>query len=276
MMTVITLTTDFGTNDEYAGVMKGAVLRINPRVTLVDLCHLIPPFDVMAAARMLDASFAYFPEKTVHVIVVDPGVGSSRAIVAFEMDGHFFLAPDNGIPAYLIRRRMVGQMVRLRVEEKNAHRVSTTFHGRDLFAPAAAKMADGIPLSCLGPDVDPAGLVVVGEPGHQVEDDGSVCARITAIDRFGNLITDLDCRALSDLMGAFEGRDLVATLGQGWVRGLVDHYHHVPLSRPLVVTGSRGCLEIAVNCGSAREYFKVSRGDGVRFSLVGKESHLDK
>lgn len=266
-MAVITLTTDFGTIDEYAGVMKGAVLKANPHVSLVDISHHIPAFDVMAAARMLNAAFHYFPDKTVHVVVVDPGVGSQRGIIAFDMEHHRFLVPDNGIPAYLIRGRTVDAMVRLKTGDEIIKGVSATFHGRDLFAPAAARMADGLPLSSLGADVDPATLVSVDVLDKHLDPENRVHGIITFIDHFGNVITDLDRGALTNLFGEFKDEYLEVTLNHRRVRGLFHHYGQVSVASPLMVIGSRGYLEIAVNCGSAKDYFKVATGDGIWVSI---------
>ncbi|GAB6095139.1 SAM-dependent chlorinase/fluorinase [Desulfatiferula olefinivorans] len=270
-MAVVTFITDFGTEDEYAGVMKGAVLTVNPQVTLVDISHHIPPFDVFAAARMLEASFAFFPEKTVHVTVVDPGVGSDRAIVAFDMAGHRFLAPDNGIPARLIRRRTVDAMVRLAMPDC----LSPTFHGRDVFAPAAARLAGGCALSELGPSFDPADLVALPETPGRLTPEGRLHGRIVAVDHFGNLITDLDRGGLVSAWGAFSGEKLTASVGCGQVRGLFNHYDQGPAKGPLMVVGSRGCLEIAVNRGSARDLFQAGVGDEIVVWMDGTGARLN-
>jgi hypothetical protein len=274
-MAVVTFITDFGIEDEYVGVMKGAVLRANPRVTLVDISHHIPPFDVLAAARMLAASFAFFPEKTVHVTVVDPGVGSNRAIVAFDMAGHRFLAPDNGIPFYLTEHRSVDGMVRLEMNERGDNPVSATFHGRDLFAPAAARLAGGVPLSELGPVIDPAELVIAPAPSTRMSSDGRVSGTIVAVDHFGNLITDLARQTLERSWGRLEDGALVATVGHGRVRGLFSHYDQGASGEPLMVVGSRGFLEISVNRGSARDLFQAARGDEVVVWMTGTSSRLD-
>lgn len=266
-MAVITFTTDFGLKDEYAGVMKGAVLSANPHVQLVDISHHIPSFDIMEAARMLEASYPYFPAGSVHVVVVDPGVGSSRSIVAFEMEGHRFLVPDNGIAAYLIREKTVDALVRLEKAGPVKGAYSETFHGRDVFAPTAARMAEGRPLSELGPSMAPSGLVSAKVTLHVMNPDGSVQADIAKIDIFGNVITDLHVDTLGRWIGSeFHGR-LEARLGRGRVRGLYHHYGEVALFSPLMVVGSRGFLEIAVNQGSAKEHFGVEPGDHVMFLL---------
>lgn len=266
-MAVVTFITDFGLQDEYAGVMKGAVLRVNPGVHLVDISHHIPSFDVMEAARMLEASYPYFPEGSVHVVVVDPGVGSSRSIVAFDMAGHRFLVPDNGIPAYLIREKTMTGMVRVEKSVGDAGNVSETFHGRDVFAPVAARMADGCPLGELGTALDPSTLVPATVTLHMMTPDGSVQAGIAKIDTFGNVITDLHVDTLTRWFGPDTHDRLEARLGCGRVRGLCHHYGEVGVSSPLMVVGSRGYVEIAVNQGAASDYFGVDPGDHVTFSL---------
>lgn len=270
-MAVITFITDFGIEDEYAGVMKGAVLRVNPHVHPVDISHHVPAYDILEAARMLEASYPYFPEGSVHVVVVDPGVGSSRAIVAFDMAGHRFLVPDNGIAAYLIRDKSVAAMVCVEQGADLKNRPSETFHGRDVFAPAAARMAGGCPLHEIGPALDVSSLVPARVARHVVAPDGSVQAGVAKIDIFGNVITDLHIDTLRQLIGHAAHKRIQVRLGQGRVRGICHHYGEVDTSIPLMVVGSRGYVEIAVNQGSAKDYFGVLPGDPVVFSLLDQD-----
>ena len=267
-MAVISLTTDFGLADEYVGVMKGAILRVNPHVQIVDISHNVPAFDVMAGARMMEAVFPYFPEGTVHVGVVDPGVGSSRAIVAFDMAGHRFVVPDNTMASYLIRGRLVDGLVAVPVPYEASRKASDTFHGRDVFAPAAARLAKGCALSELGAPVAPNALVPVVEKDHGLEADGTVIARIAAIDSFGNVITDLRYTEAQALFHGVPDRNLGVLIGECRVCGLVHHYSEKKRDEDALVVGSRGYLEIAVNQGSARNRHKVSRGDRVVFFVI--------
>jgi S-adenosyl-L-methionine hydrolase (adenosine-forming) len=262
-MAVVSLITDFGLDDEYTGVMKGAVLRVNPQVTLVDICHRIAPFDIPAAARMLAASYAFFPERTVHVVVVDPGVGSERNIVAIDMDRHLFLVPDNGIGAYLAQGLQVDDLVCVEPERLGLDPLSATFHGRDLFAPVAAHMASGMPLRELGSPYDASLLVTLPDVMEMNQHEGRIDGRITSIDRFGNLITGIDRDSVLAVSGDGGCESLELTLCGQRIKGLARYYEQVAAGKSLMLIGSRGYLEVAVNQGSAKQVFQASVGDPV-------------
>ncbi len=157
-MSVITLSTDFGLADPYAGIMKGVILSINPSVAIVDLTHCIDPQDTVSAAYMIESAYSYFPEKTVHVVVVDPGVGTGRAVIAAEASGRYFLAPDNGVLGLVLKSSSPAKIVRVENEEYFLTPVSRTFHGRDIFAPVAACISRGVPLERFGPSVSASGI----------------------------------------------------------------------------------------------------------------------
>lgn len=270
-MAVVSFITDFGTDDEYQGVMKGSLLRVNPQVTLVDISHQIPPFDTMAAARMLVASFPFFPEGTVHVVVVDPGVGSDRHIVAIDMDGHLFLVPDNGIASYLTQGHSVAGLCRIEPDRLGIEPYSETFHGRDLFAPVAARMASGMPFETLGTAITVDALVPHGGQESHISPDGRLQGRITSIDRFGNLITNIHKTAVLALCGD-SGRDLLELwIGNRRIRGLMRFYDQAPVGQALMLFGSREFLEAAVNQGSAQREFQAFNGDEVTL-VLGKHS----
>ena len=160
-MSIITLLTDFGTADGYAGIMHGVILRINPQATVVDLCHDIPPQDVQAAAFVLATAYPYFPAETIHVAVVDPGVGSERRAIAVRTPRGTFVAPDNGLLSYILAREPVSEAVHLTEARYWLSPLSSTFHGRDLFAPVAAYLSLGVPLPEMGPALhDPVRFVL--------------------------------------------------------------------------------------------------------------------
>lgn len=258
----VVLLTDFGLVDAYVGIMKGVILTINPEVTLVDLSHAVPPQDVAAGAWLLASSYRYFPADSIFVAVVDPGVGSSRRAVAVKTSRGTFVAPDNGLLTPILGDFGVsfpraGGVARLEptrdapegtaisaVALANAgyflSPVSATFHGRDVFAPVAAHLSRGVPLASFGPPLDE--LVVL--PGRTLESrTGEIVGEVVTIDHFGNAITNIPGSLLDD-----PARTVVSVAGQEIV-GVSHHYAERP--GLLALVGSAGCLEVAVNGGSA-------------------------
>lgn len=267
-MAIITLCTDFGTRDEYVGVLKGVILSVNPAATIVDLCHRIPPQDVVVAAYMLRASFIYFPEGSVHTAIIDPGVGTARAIIAARFQGHTFLAPDNGLLPLMCDGAEPAEVVQVDNQDLFRQPVSQTFHGRDIFAPIAAHLAKGTELKEVGHAIAPSGLQRINHDNPHFDPAVGINGHIVGIDRFGNLITNIDPSLLDRL--AFDVKDgaVETQIGEHRLLGLVNHYAEGASGQPVVLIGSRGCLEIAVNCGSAAETLRASRGDGVRVKKV--------
>ena len=271
-MAIITLTTDFGTEDEYAGLMKAAVLSIDATASIVDLTHGIDPQDVVQAAFMIESAFAYFPKGTIHIVVVDPGVGTSRAVIGAEISGYFFIAPDNGILGLVLAGGDPKSIVKLENSTYFLEHSSSTFHGRDIMAPAAAHLGSGVPLSRMGPSIGVSDLVVINDMHAKAGPGGKINGRIIAIDRFGNLITNINVDQLQS--AGYLVPDKAARL-----RVVLDSRHEVKLltcyadaapNYPLALTGSRGYLEIAVNGGSAQSLFAAEKGNSVQVGLSGK------
>jgi len=267
-MAIITLLTDFGLADEYVGVMKGAILAVNPAAVIVDICHHIPPQDVGAAGRMLAASFAVFPAGSIHVAVVDPGVGSSRAIVALQAGGHFFIAPDNGLIAWVVQRHRPEQLVRIHNQRWFRLPLSQTFHGRDIFAPVAGHLSLGVGLSQFGPAFGQEDLVVLAQPDQPQSGVGHLAGEVSDVDRFGNLITTVDGRHLSDFQRRDPTATLCITIGSVRIMGLASAYADVAVGEWVALVGSRGLLEVAVNGGSAAQRLGCGRGAGVTITLA--------
>ena len=188
---VITLMTDFGTRDHFAGVMKGVILNINPQVRIVDITHAIPLQDVHGAAFLIDSTYRYYPDGTIHVVVVDPGVGSRRRAIICQTDTAYFVCPDNGVLSYVLGNDTEHRVVELGNTDYRLSEVSNTFHGRDIFAPAAAHLSRGISLSQFGDAVNNVVQLPVQIP--QVTKT-TVVGSIIWIDHFGNLITNLTFR----------------------------------------------------------------------------------
>jgi len=244
---LITLLTDFGTADGYVGEVKGTLLTLAPGVTVVDIAHDLPAGDVAAACYVLGRVWRSFPPGTIHLAIVDPGVGSSRRALAAEAGGHGFVAPDNGLLSDVFAAAPE-RAVRLTVPAE----ASRTFHGRDVFAPAAARLASGGALADLGPAVrDPVRLKA---PLLKVEA-GDLVGEVVHVDRFGTLVTNLPREHV-----AAEGRVRVA----GHDLPLKATFADVPQGEPVAFIGSGGTLEIAVRDGRADVVLGLSRGAEVR------------
>ena len=266
-MSIITLLTDFGDTDEYVGVMKGVILSIAPEATIVDLTHKIDPQDVLHAAWLLKSASPYFPKGTVHTAIVDPGVGSNRKIVAMKMDNQVFLAPDNGLLSPIWLNKKIDECVYVEESRYFLPEVCNTFHGRDIFAPVAARLCRGLSLSRLGPAANPAALRSLHVVHPSVSPDNKITGAIVSIDRFGNLVTNIDMKTLAVLSRSHPEQSPVANVGNGSVKGIRNSYCEVPDQEALMIVGSRGFLEIAVNRGSARHFFGARAGDPVTVEL---------
>ena len=258
---VIALLTDFGTRDHYAGTMKGVALGICPDAVLVDISHEVPPHDVVAGALELAASYRYFPAGTIFLVVVDPGVGSSRRGIAAEAGEYRFVAPDNGVLSIVFDEAPPKRVVELTERRYARPTVSRTFEGRDRFAPAAAWLAKGIELTALG---RPAGAVRRLEwPRARVTDDG-IDGEVVRVDRFGNLITNIDRKTFERAAG--EG--LTISVGAEHISRVVSTYADVALGEICALFGSSDHLEIAASGSSAANRLSVDRGAAVRVSRV--------
>jgi S-adenosylmethionine hydrolase len=252
----ITLLTDFGTADGYAGAMKGVLASLAPGVPVIDISHDIPPQSIRRAGLVWRAAAPWFPPGTIHVGVVDPGVGSRRRILAFRARGQLFLAPDNGMIGYAVERGAIRAAVEVKRRGLFLKEVSRTFHGRDIFAPVAARLALGLELEELGPRAteflwESLPAVRRRRRGGELE----VAGEVVDIDRFGNAMTSLE-----PLAG---GRLLELAAGGTCIPRLSKSYGAVPLGRPLAIVGSQGYIEVAVNCGHAARALGLRSGDRV-------------
>ena len=255
-MHAITLTTDFGTCDWFVGTMKGVALGINPRARIVDLTHEIPPGDIRAGAFALMAGCRYFPKDTVHVVVVDPGVGSSRRAIAARTKDFFFVGPDNGVLSWALARERIKSVRRLEESKYFLNTISRTFHGRDIFAPVGAHLSRGVPVQRLGREVNDWTRLPWPQPKKS---SGVIRGEVTYIDRFGNAITNIESQP------EFRGRAFTCEVDGRRKTGceLAEFYDAVPANRPVAVFGSSGFLEIAVNGGSAARKFAIKIRDVV-------------
>jgi S-adenosyl-L-methionine hydrolase (adenosine-forming) len=260
---IITLTTDFGYAEPFVGIMKGAILCITPNVQIVDLNHGISPQDIRAAALTLAASVDHFPPGTIHVAVVDPGVGSGRRAILIDSAGRYFVGPDNGVFSFVSQDKDSLRIVHLSNEAYHLHPKSHTFHGRDVFAPVAAHLAGGVPADEFGvplkdcmrlpwPAVNRAGESILGE--------------VLYIDRFGNLFTNIRERDLTGLAR----EKLQVGLGRINIRGLSQSYAAGEKGTCIALINSWGLVEIASYNDNAASRTEAKIGDKVRIELLAQ------
>jgi hypothetical protein len=251
---LITLTTDFGTKDWFVGTMKGVLLSVNPRARVVDITHEIPSGDVRAGAFVLAASYSYFPKGTVHVAVIDPGVGGPRRAIAVQTAKYRFVGPDNGVLSFALAREQITSVHRLENASFFLRPISRTFQGRDVFAPVAAHLSRGVPIRRFGPSQQD--ILRLPWPKPRVGRD-RIDGQVVYLDRFGNAITNIrnrDFRARG--AGAiYAGRKRLGPVGAS--------YQSVASGQAVGVEGSSGFLEIAVNGGSAARRLNLRIGTPV-------------
>lgn len=264
---LITLTTDFGLQDPYVGQVKGAILRHNPTAGIIDLTHAIQPHDILAAAVTIRSSYHSFPKGSVHLVVVDPGVGSQRNIIALQADDHYFVAPDNGCLTFLLRDRIVTALHRVENRSLFPTEISDTFHGRDIMAPIAAALAGGLAMNEVGPKTSLEKCVQLDIPLTHADEHG-ITGRVIYVDRFGNIRTSITSSTLARYQPAhFSG----IFIGQHRINAISSTYSDVGDGTLLAVIDSAGHLEIAVNRGSAAEITDCRIGDAVTVSMENKE-----
>ena len=274
MSPVITLTTDFGYDDPYVAAVKGAILNINPQATIVDVSHTIRPQDILQAAFIINSAHRYFPKQTVHVAIVDPGVGSDRRGVILKTPSALFVAPDNGILSYIVddlfsvdgqsaieQTQGLTEIVFRKGLEAAAitdprfwrHPVSPTFHGRDIFAPVAAGLSLGISPYEFGEKINSLQVLPIVKPS--LDPDGNTVGQVLHVDRFGNLITNIRSNSLP-------AKSITIEIGGRRVQGISDYYAQG--EGIMAVAGSSGYLEISLRDGSACDFLDVGVEEEVR------------
>ena len=253
----ITLITDFGYQDPFVGIMKGVIFDINPDAQVIDLSHGIPPQDLMAAALVLRHSAPFFPRATIHVVVVDPGVGTDRRALLVESEGNFFIGPDNGVLSLAIEGREASQIIDLCNDVYHLRPTSATFHGRDIFAPVAGYLSLGIPAQDLGTKVNSLKRLAWPEV---IKTEGTIQGRIVYVDWFGNLITNVQERDLKPLQ---KGKVAIST-GDLTIRGLSTNYNSGAERGYVALITSWGLLEISLFNGNAQLTCGAKVGDRVQ------------
>jgi S-adenosylmethionine hydrolase len=253
-VSIVTLITDFGTSDGYVGEVKGAILSVAPDATLVDVAHDIPPGDVEAAAWVLSRIWSRYPEGTVHLVVVDPGVGGPRRPMVLESEGRWFVGPDNGVVSRALGECSPDAAWTLDPDRCAPDKLSSTFHGRDLFAPAAARVVVGESPAALGDPVELESIrLLEASPPSRSRD--RVKGRVAHVDRFGNLITDIPASWVSPTA--------LIELGGTEISGVRLSYTSVEPGQLVAVIGSAATLEVSVRQGSAAGRLSVGRGEPV-------------
>lgn len=254
----IAILTDFGYRDHYVGAMKAVIATLAPDARVIDVTHGIPAQSVVAGALALRECWRYFPADTIFLCVVDPGVGTARLGLAIETDtGARFVAPDNGLVSLAVEQAGLKRAVELRSVRYRLSKVSSTFHGRDIFAPAAAWLWRGKPLDAMGPRLAEIRRLSLGEPLLR---ERKLVGAVVYVDGFGNLVTNIGRDALARLQAGFPGRRLSVRIGRGAPLTIVNAYGDAPQGAALATFGSFELLEIAVRDASAAERFGAAQG----------------
>lgn len=266
MRSIIALMTDFSPSDPYIGAMRGVILSINPNALVVDLAHDLPKFNVRYAAFVLYTAYKYFPRGTIFVVVVDPGVGTEREPIVVKTKNYVFVGPNNGVLSLAAEDDGIEEVRIISNREFMLPEISSTFHGRDIFAPTAAHLSLGRSVNEVGPPLPSERFVKVSLGEYRAED-GKYEARIVATDGFGNLITNVPGHILLSRETPGE-RLLVRVRGKEYEARLVRTYGEVEPGSLVVLVGSHGFVEIAVSMGSAKDFLGVSEGERVVIERV--------
>ena len=252
---IITLTTDYGTNDHLVGTLKGVILKINPDVTIVDITHHVTPYDLLDGALAIGAAYSYFPARTIHVVVVDPGVGTARRPLLVTSENQYFVAPDNGVLSLIYERDPTAVVRHANVEHYYLQPVSNTFQGRDVFAPVAAWLAKSGQSAAMGEVIEDYKKFAMPRPKAT---NGVMKGIVMRVDNFGNLVTNFRPEDISD--DARKAGKVDLAVGTHVVSRLVDTFALGSAGEPIAYVGSSGYLEIAVNKGSAARTLALGRG----------------
>ncbi len=261
---IITLTTDFGTNDHFVGAVKGVILQTAPEACIVDISHAVQAFDILDGALTISQAYSYFPSGAVHMVIVDPGVGSARRPIIMTGDRHQFVAPDNGVLSLIYDREERISVRHVTAEHYFLPAVSNTFHARDIFAPVAAYLAKGVEPNRFGDEI--TDYVRFAAPRPKPIDDRTLRGVVLKVDRFGNLITNITPQDAPKLFEATPPAFKIALGTKGTVTRICRHYAEGTPGEAFGILGSMGFLEIAANRGSA--YQLLGAGKGAEVNLV--------
>ncbi|MGA7931124.1 MAG: SAM-dependent chlorinase/fluorinase [Candidatus Sulfotelmatobacter sp.] len=261
---IITLTTDFGSTDHFVGAMKGVILDIVPEAQIVDICHSVQAFDVLDGALTISQAYSYFPNRTIHVVIVDPGVGTARRPILASSDKYHFVAPDNGVLSLVYAREQRLHVRHITSEHYFLQPVSNTFHGRDIFSPVAAYLAKEVDSLKFGDEVED--YVRFSAPKPKAVDQNRVRGVVLKVDRFGNLITNITPQDAPVLFGG-EGKAFKIVVGSCEITEIHRAYAEGAPGEVIGVLGSMGFLEIAANRGAAVQLTGAGKGTDVTIIL---------
>jgi S-adenosylmethionine hydrolase len=263
---IITLTTDFGLNDHYIGTMKGVMLGIAPEAEVVDICHAVQAFDVLDGALAIAQAYSYFPSGTVHVVVVDPGVGTARRPILLNTGKHYFVAPDNGVLSLIYAREERLQIRHITAEHYYLSPVSTTFHARDIFSPVAAYLAKGVEVAKFGDEI--TDFVRFNAPRPKPVDAQTLRGVVLRVDRFGNLVTNFTPQ---DVPALFQPQppSFKIVVGKREITTMQNNYAEGAPNEVFGILGSMGYLELSANRGAAAQIIGAGKGSEVSVVLEG-------
>lgn len=261
---LITLTTDFGVNDHYVGAMKGVILSINPQAQIVDVCNSVQSYDVLDGAITISQAYRYFPADTVHVVVIDPGVGSPRRPILVTGEKHIFLAPDNGVLSLVYEHEERLSVRHITSEHYFLQPMSNTFHGRDVFAAVAGWLSKGVEVAKFGDEI--TDFVRFAAPRPKPVDANTTRGVVLKVDKFGNLVTNLCERDVPQLF-AQPAPAFKITVGKAQVSRLVKSYSEGAPGEVFAIVGSMGFVEISANRGAGAQAAGVGKGAEVLLTM---------
>lgn len=252
--------TDFGYKDGFVGTMKGVVLSINPKAGLVDLTHTISPHNTLEASIVLRTSYNFFPKDTIFLVVIDPGVGSSRRSILVETEKYFFIGPDNGVLSFALENEKIKKIVELTNKKYFLQDISNTFHGRDIFAPVAAQLSKGVPVNKFGEFTKEYKKFTILSP--RIHRHG-ISGKVIYSDHFGNLVTNIS----GGLVQKLSLRKMAIKIKDYKIDKLSINYADSTPGQVLAIVGSNDCLEIAVNQGNASQIMKAKEGTEIEITV---------
>jgi S-adenosyl-L-methionine hydrolase (adenosine-forming) len=263
---IITLTTDFGINDHFVGTIKGVILAISPEIEIVDISHSVQAFDVLDGALTIAQAYSYFPSGTVHLVVVDPGVGTARRPILVTSDRHHFVAPDNGVLSMVYAQEERLHTRHVTAEHYSLQPISNTFHARDIFAPIAAWLAKGVDPEKFGDEI--SDFVRFNPPKPKSVNGNTLRGVILKVDRFGNLVTNIKPTDAPMLFGP-EPAPFKIVVGKHEITEILPNYSEGAPGEVFGILGSMGYLEISSNRGSAAKIVGSGKGSEVMVTLEG-------
>ena len=259
---IITLTTDYGTSDHLVGTVKGVILKIQPEAQIVDIHHHVVPYDVLDGALAICSAYSYFPSKTVHIVIVDPGVGTSRRSILVSANNQYFIAPDNGVLSLIYEREDPFVVRHITAEHYFLRPVSATFHGRDIFAPVAAWLTKNWQTEAFGEVIDDFTRFALPRPKTEGKE---LHGAVLRVDNFGNLMTNITLNDLPESM-RHQG-DIKMSISGKPINKFVETFADGPVDKPVALVGSAGFIEIAINRRSAAKALGAGRGAEVIMQL---------